>query len=32
MARSDRQEDRDLYQVFPAWVRERGVRRLLDEG
>ena len=32
MATSERQEDRDLYQVFRAWVRERGVRRLLDEG
>ena len=32
MARSERQEDRALYEVFNAWVRERGVRRLLDEG
>ncbi len=32
MATSEHQEDRDLYQVFRAWVRERGVRRLLDEG
>ena len=32
MATSDRQEDRALYEVFRAWVRERGVRRLLDEG
>ena len=32
MATSDRQEDRALYQVFRAWVRERGVGRLLDEG
>ena len=32
MATSDRQEDRDLYGVFRAWVRERGVRWLLDEG
>ena len=32
MATSERQEDRDLYQVFRAWVQERGVRRFLDEG
>ena len=32
MATSDQQEDRALYEVFRAWVRERGVRRLLDEG
>ena len=32
MATSERQEDLDLYQVFRAWVQERGVRRLLDEG
>ena len=31
MATSDLQEDRALYEVFRAWVRERGVRRLLDE-